>query len=76
MHNLAVVTGGFFGAPDVVARTFHECRVNNGQTDPRVFHILPKRDDKVDCPSVPVSFQVSNCGLSIADLHGQSATEQ
>ncbi|XP_077501894.1 uncharacterized protein LOC144112932 isoform X1 [Amblyomma americanum] len=45
--NLAVVTGGFFGAPDVVARTFHECRVNNGQTDPRVFHILPKRDDKM-----------------------------
>lgn len=60
----------------MVARTFHECRVNNGQTDPRVFHILPKRDDKVDCPSVPVSFRVSDCGLSIADLHGQSATEQ
>ncbi|KAH8020089.1 hypothetical protein HPB51_024171 [Rhipicephalus microplus] len=45
--NLAVVTGGFFGAPDVVARMFHECRVNNGHTDPRVFHILPKRDDKI-----------------------------
>lgn len=76
LHNLAVVTGGFFGAPDVVARTFHECRVNNGQTDPRVFHILPKRDDKVNRPSAPASFRVSNRSLSIADLHWQSAAEQ
>ncbi|CAN8000105.1 unnamed protein product, partial [Ixodes pacificus] len=47
LHNVGVVTGGFFGAPDVVARTFHEFRENNGQMDPRVFHILPKRDDKI-----------------------------
>ncbi|CAN7979143.1 unnamed protein product, partial [Ixodes persulcatus] len=47
LHNVGVVTGGFFGAPDVVARTFYEFRENNGQMDPRVFHILPKRDDKI-----------------------------
>ncbi|CAN7990871.1 unnamed protein product, partial [Ixodes hexagonus] len=47
LHNIGVVTGGFFGAPDVVARTFYQFRENNGQMDPRVFHILPKRDDKI-----------------------------
>lgn len=31
----------------MVARTFHESRENNGQTEPRVFHILPNRDDKI-----------------------------
>lgn len=46
LQNVVVITGGFFGAPDLVARTFHEVRENNSQTDPRVFHILPCRDDK------------------------------
>ncbi|XP_064465723.1 uncharacterized protein LOC135377314 isoform X1 [Ornithodoros turicata] len=47
LPNVAVITGGFYGAPDIVARTFHEARENNGETDTKVFHILPCRDEKV-----------------------------
>lgn len=74
--NLAVVTGGFFGAPDVVARMFHECRVNNGHTDPRVFHILPKRDDKVEYWLVEVYFHKTNFSSSFSDFHWESTAKQ
>lgn len=49
MKNVSVVTGGFYGAADITAKTFCECKENNGQSmqeDSSVVHILPMHDSE------------------------------
>ncbi|XP_023225068.1 uncharacterized protein LOC111626025 [Centruroides sculpturatus] len=44
---LTLVTGGFYGVCEAVGRSFCEDREVIGEKPGRVFHILPKHDDKV-----------------------------
>lgn len=52
VQNITLCTGGFFGAPEITARTFNECVENNrdksdlrSSSDPLV-HLLPFKDSK------------------------------
>lgn len=49
MENVSIVTGGYYGASDVMAKTFCECREKSGQfpeEDSSVVHILPIHDSE------------------------------
>ncbi|XP_071038969.1 uncharacterized protein [Parasteatoda tepidariorum] len=47
VERVSLVTGGFFGAADIIAKTFYECRENNQQqNEESVVHILPMRDSE------------------------------
>lgn len=57
----------------MVARTFHESRENNGQTEPRVFHILPNRDDKVQrMTNKHAAYQACNAALLFQIFTGKA----
>lgn len=47
VENVSIVTGGFYGAAEITATTFHECRENNAtcsKEESSVVHILPMHD--------------------------------
>ncbi|GIX70506.1 hypothetical protein CEXT_660711 [Caerostris extrusa] len=49
VERASLVTGGFFGAADITAKTFSECRENNNQflkDESAVVHILPISDSE------------------------------
>lgn len=49
VERLSLVTGGFYGAADITAKTFYECRENNAQPnkdESSVVHILPMHDNE------------------------------
>lgn len=50
VERLSLVTGGFYGAADITAKTFYEYRENNAQhskDECSVVHILPIQDKEV-----------------------------
>ncbi|KAG8183491.1 hypothetical protein JTE90_001055 [Oedothorax gibbosus] len=46
VERISLVTGGFFGAADITAKTFNECRENNIPEESAVVHILPMNDSE------------------------------
>ncbi|GFV51840.1 TIR domain-containing protein [Trichonephila clavipes] len=51
VERVSLVTGGFFGAADITAKTFNECRKNNfdysaNKEESAVVHILPMHDSE------------------------------
>ncbi|XP_054716197.1 uncharacterized protein LOC129225728 [Uloborus diversus] len=48
VENVSLVTGGFWGAADITAKTFFDCRENNdcSKEESAVVHILPMHDSE------------------------------
>lgn len=46
VERMSLVTGGFFGAADITAKTFSECKENNVPDECSVVHILPMTDSE------------------------------
>ncbi|UYV81450.1 hypothetical protein LAZ67_20001234 [Cordylochernes scorpioides] len=67
IENVTLVTGGFFGVPELVGRTFSESRDTNLPST--IFHVLPHRDSQDYTSKAPQnpdgSFEQLSYGKSI-----------